>query len=82
MTTFILTITKTNFAAQVCHDQCPVRCRGPPQEPTQKRELLHTIGEFGDDDDEDDHFVLCFETLSFDLSHVVVVDDDLVIVVE
>ena len=51
MTTIILrmTITKTNFAAQVCHDQCPVRCRGPPQEPTQKREPLHTTGECDDD---------------------------------
>ena len=45
-----MTITKTNFAAQVCHDQCPVRCRGPPQEPTQKREPLHTTGECDDDD--------------------------------
>ena len=51
-----LTITKTNFAAQVCHDQCPVRCRGPPQEPTQKREPLHTTGECDDDDDEYDHY--------------------------
>ena len=50
MTTIILRITKTNFAAQVCHDQCPVRCRGPPQEPTQKREPLHTTGECDDDD--------------------------------
>ena len=58
MTTIILrmTITKTNFAAQVCHDQCPVRCRGPPQEPTQKREPLHTTGECDDDDDEYDHY--------------------------
>ena len=58
MTTIILrmTITITNFAAQVCHDQCPVRCRGPPQEPTQKREPLHTIGECDDDEDEFDHY--------------------------
>ena len=58
MTTIILrmTITKTNFAAQVCHDQCPVRCRGPLQGPTQKREPLHTTGECDDDDVEYDHY--------------------------
>ena len=53
-----MTITKTNFAAQVCHDQCPVRCRGLLQEPTQKREPLHTTGECDDDDDEYDIIIM------------------------